>query len=446
MLEHQDEHYEHLARMWDDALEQAELDAAWIVAGEATLFFRDDQGPHFKANAMLGQWVPPEYTNPGTRLLVRRGRKAKLYLPRQADYWHSVAPVPDQLASFLDIEVFATLSELADATTGALPPGTRCALLGAEMPADHGSNEQQVAHNPAGLLNYLDFHRAQKTAFELQMMRNASDVGVKGHLAAAEAFRQGQSEFDIHMAYLAASQQSELDLPYGNIVGLNEHAGILHYQHQDRHRPKQHRSLLIDAGGGYAGYASDITRSYSAEGEAHSRFNALLNAMQQHQDKLLHTIRPGLSFADLHDTMHQQLAELLVDQQLVTCSAAHAYEQGITRAFCPHGLGHLLGLQVHDVGGHLGDPHGTAAPPAEHYPTLRFTREIQPDYVFTIEPGIYFMPYFLGRLRQDKAPIQWTHVDELTPYGGIRIEDNVRVLDQGIENLTRDAFARVEAL
>ena len=112
-------------------------------------------------------------------------------------------------------------------------------------------------------------------------MRNASRMGALGHNAAAKCFTDGGSEFDVHMAYLQASAQNETALPYGNIVAQNENAAFLHYQLQKRERATVQHSLLIDAGGAFRGYASDITRTYAKANpgnEANSVFWNCLNA------------------------------------------------------------------------------------------------------------------------------------------------------------------------
>ena len=102
--------------------------------------------------------------------------------------------------------------------------------------------------NPKGLISELNWLRAYKTDYELACLEEANLIAVKGHMAAEAAFKCGASEFEINMAYLKACQQTENQMPYGNIVALNEHAAILHYQQTDITQPNQFKSFLIDAG------------------------------------------------------------------------------------------------------------------------------------------------------------------------------------------------------
>jgi len=429
-------HIKHLRTHWQTALAQYRFDGAWLSAGNEHFDFQDDHGPRFKPNPYLAQWIDPEYLTPGSKLLLLQDQEPVLFLHTPNDYWHAPPPLPTELEGLLQVRTFNDSSDLRDACQRAVSSSMQMCHIG----PDAVNNEAMGLPNPAALIDYLHFHRATKTTYELEAMRYASDIGAAGHLAAANAFQLGGTEFDVHMAFLTASSQSEIELPYGNIVAINEHASILHYQHQERALPPSTSSLLIDAGGTYRGYASDITRTYAGAGE--EEFAALIDLMQQHQHALIQAIEPGLSFAALHQQMHQQLGEVLVRADLVTCSAEAAFVEGITERFCPHGLGHLLGLQVHDVGGHLANDQGQTAPPPENYPSLRFTRQLSEDQVLTIEPGLYFIPSLLDELRTTNAPINWTGVDSLKVCGGIRIEDNVRVLHNGVENLTREAFAR----
>ena len=447
------DHYTTIQDRWWQALTQCELDLAILHAGETRFFFADDQGPEFRANPHLLQWLPPEYAVAGSCMLIEPGRKACLLFYQPEDYWHATPPAPEHLARYFDIKVFPDLSGLMqhrDERARQCSNDSGCIAFIGELP-DQGQLEADWQTNPVQFIRRIDFARASKTQYELAAMRNASIVGALGHNAAADCFMGGGSEFEVHMAYLAASGQNETTLPYGNIVAQNEHAAYLHYQFQQRSSASIPSTLLIDAGGAFRGYASDITRTHLKTGSTASNitdsvFSDLLTRMQAHQDALIEAIAPEQNYVALQRLMHQQLAELLTDTEILRCSAAEAFDTHLTETFCPHGLGHLLGLQVHDVGGQQINAAGDMSPPPENYPSLRFTRSIKEEMVLTVEPGVYFIPALLSAHQQNDQRINWRLVESLIPYGGIRIEDNVRVLDHGVENLTRDAFSALQLL
>jgi Xaa-Pro dipeptidase len=270
-------------------------------------------------------------------------------------------------------------------------------------------------------------------------MRLAAQRGVQGHLAAEAAFRDGQSEFGIHRAYCQAVSHTDEELPYGNIIALNEHGAVLHYAHFDREAPKTSHSFLIDAGARVHGYASDITRTYA---HSDTRFAELVDRMDAMQLDIVRRVKAGVDYAQLHVETHRLLAAVLVDTGLATGSADTLVESGVTAAFFPHGLGHLIGVQTHDVGGFMqGESGNTIDPPSGHR-YLRLTRALEADMTLTIEPGLYAIDMLLENLRGSPAEnhVVWDAVDWLRPFGGIRIEDDIRVTADGCENMTRDAF------
>ena len=435
-------HIAALAEQWQQALAEHGFEAAVVPAGEAEMFFQDDQAPPFHPNPHFARWFPDDDCEQSV-LLVRPGDVPKLYFHEAAGYWHLPAELPGWAAETFEVALHQNRDGLRDALAQDLARLGRFALVGPAAAFD--LNLPLAAVNPKRLVNQLIFARAEKTPFEVARMREATAIGVRGHLAAREAFYGGGSEFEIHMAYLAASAQQESKLPYPNIIALNEHAGVLHYQHYDRQPPATRHSFLIDAGGRSAGYHSDITRTYSAT--PGDDFDALIEALDAKQQAVTAAIRPGTSYVDMHRHMHLETAELLVRFGLVSCSAEAAFERKITDAFFPHGLGHLLGLQTHDVGGQLANATGDVAEPPERFPSLRYTRTIEENHVFTVEPGIYFIPMLLDALAESEAgkDVNWAKVDALRPCGGIRIEDNVLVTASGVENLTRPAFRAQEA-
>lgn len=431
------QHVAQIQQRWETALAANRFDAALVLAGARQNYFLDDQAPPFRANPHFSQWLDASGCE-HAMLLIQPGHKPKLFFHQQRDYWHQPPAVPD-LAGAIDIVVFDTLDALVDGACSAVERQNRTALIGES--SGQPTNLPVAESNPQQLLNHLHYGRAHKTEFEIDCMRRATEIGVRGHLAAHAAYRGGASEYTIHQAYLTASRQTESELPYANIIAQNEHAGVLHYQHQDREPPAQRASFLIDAGGRWHGYASDITRTYAAD--EHDEFAALIAGLDLRQRTLIDSIHPGISYLELHERMHRAIGDLLAEAGLVTCSGADAFAMQITDAFIPHGLGHLLGLQTHDVAGHMVSPDGGMRPPPDRYSALRLTRDVAVDQVFTIEPGLYFIPMLLDELRIKPAGklVNWRLVAQYMRYGGIRIEDNIHVTALGNVNLTRNAFA-----
>ena len=434
-------HLAELAAQWERALQAEGFDAAVIPAGEAQMYFQDDQAPPFHPNPHFARWFPSDDCESSV-LLVRPGHKPKLRFHQPADYWHAPPQLPPWAEAAFDVALHGNPKQLRDALAQDLAQLGRFALIG---PADAlDLNLPPADVNPKALVNRALFARAAKTTFELARMREATEIGVRGHLAARDAFLGGGSEFDIHMAYLTASSQQESKLPYPSIVALDDHAGVLHYQHYDRQRPTPAHSFLIDAGARSGGYHSDITRTYSAE--PGDEFDALVKAMDEEQRTLASAVRPGTSYVQLQEAMHRAVAALLARFGFIRCTPESAFDRKITDAFIPHGLGHLLGLQTHDVGGQLANEDGAQAPSPDRFPKLRYTRRIDANHVITVEPGLYFIPVLLKSLADSDAgqDVNWPKVDAFLPYGGIRIEDNVCVGEEGTENLTREAFGRLE--
>jgi Xaa-Pro dipeptidase len=201
--------------------------------------------------------------------------------------------------------------------------------------------------------------------------------------------------------------------------------------------PQAHRSFLIDAGGNFNGYASDITRTYSYKRD---KFSELVSRMDQLMLNTVDRLKPGISYVDIHVAAYQEVAEVLEEFEFINVGANEAVETGVVSTFFPHGIGHHLGLQTHDVGGFMGDERGTHVDTPEQHPFLRASRVIEASQVFTIEPGLYFIDSLLADLKasQHGHMINWSNVDEMRKFGGIRIEDNIIVHQGKNENMTRD--------
>jgi Xaa-Pro dipeptidase len=428
------EHIRTLQARADKALLRGGFDHLVVAAGRPANQFLDDRPYPFAVNPHFKHWLPATKA-PDSWVVHTPGRKPKLIYLQPHDYWHVV---PDSPAGYWVEHFDIAIIREADQARALLPGDpARCAILGEANAALDGF----APNNPPDVLNYLHYQRSYKTPYELAMMRVASKIGARAHRAAERAFRAGASEFDINVAYMEAARQTDNDLPYGNIVGLNEHAAVLHYMDLAHAPPAQAHSFLIDAGASFHGYASDITRTYAADPSG--EFGALVDAVDAAQRGFCARVRAGQSYPELHLHAHRVLGDILKEHGFIRTSGESALEAGITSTFFPHGLGHPIGLQVHDVAGfQASDSGGTIARPPGH-PYLRMTRVLEPGMVVTIEPGLYFIDMLLAKLKEQPAAkeVDWARVDAFRRYGGVRIEDDVVCTEGDPENLTRDAFA-----
>lgn len=428
-------HIDAIKARHDHALDVAGATHAVIFSGAPRLAFLDDHPYPFKANPHFVGWLPLT-AMPYCYLIYTPGELPVLVYYQENDYWHTPPADPDGYwTDQFDVRVVHARDDVAKHLPEARE---KCILIGEVDDEPHACGIERI--NPASAINILHYARGVKTDYELACMRAATRRAVAGHRAAEAAFRAGLSEYEIHLAYCRAVQHTENELPYGNIIALNEHGAIMHYQHQAREAPPQIRSFLIDAGAQVNGYAADITRTYSfADGE----FQELVDRMDALQQELVGEVRAGVDFTELHLLTHRKIAELLRAVGLVSGSVDALIENDVTAAFFPTGLGHLLGIQVHDVGGFMQDEAGNTVDRPSGHPYLRLTRKLDVDQVLTIEPGTYVIDMLLDNLEgaPGAAMVNWDKVDWLRPFGGVRIEDNVRVLADGCENFTRAAFA-----
>ncbi|GAA0571712.1 Xaa-Pro dipeptidase [Halomonas salifodinae] len=425
----QQAHLSRLEQAYAALLAEHGYDGVLLYSGRAHRHFADDQHASFAAYGHFLHWVPLAGLE-HSWLLIRPGQRPRLYFHAPRDFWHLSPRLPEEAW----VEAFEVVCQ-EEGEAPRLPAG-RFAVLG-EVSAAQAERLGAEA-NPEALTRALDEARVRKSDYEVACLREANRRALAGHAAARDAFLAGGAELDCQLAYLQAARIRESELPYQSIVGIDAHGGVLHYQHYDLEAPARAHSLLVDGGHRFRGYCADITRSWAGPA-ASDDYRALLAGMDRLQRQLVEGLAPGVSYVTMQERMHQGLADLLVEHGLVKASAEAALERGITRAFCPHGLGHLLGLQVHDVGGRQ-DKQGHPLPPPPTHPALRLTRELEAGMAITVEPGLYVIPMLLEPLRQGATAgmLDWGRVEALGEHGGIRIEDNVVITAAGRDNLTRD--------
>jgi Xaa-Pro dipeptidase len=376
-------------------------------------------------------WLP--LVEPDSALIVRPGRSPKLLRTASRSFWER--PPPPITHVFLDVFEVETLDDPVEARL-ALGTG-RVAFVGEDVRRASSWGIEGGNVCPDALVSALDALRTLKTPYEVACLVEANRIARAGHDALRHAFgERDASELDLHLLYLGATGQDDWETPYKNIVALGRNAGTLHHISYGRRSEKREaESLLIDAGATCRGYGADITRTWvKGRGAAATLFAQLVAGLEALQQRLCGAIRVGSPYEALHDESHRQVAQVLRDTGIVRGSVDEAVATGVTRAFYPHGLGHSLGLQTHDVGCAVRQPRSDN-------PFLRNTSDVDRGQVFTIEPGVYFIEDLLNplRARPEGALVDWKIVEVLSPLGGVRIEDDVHVTGGGpvIQNLTR---------
>jgi Xaa-Pro dipeptidase len=414
----------------EKALSVFELEGLVLSAGYDGYYYQDDQEYPFRSSHHFRHYCPVE--GAGHVIVLAPGKKPVLFYFCPENFWYDHSPVgePFWIDSF---EVKSLPSK--DAIWKALAQYSSYGYLGPDnkLAKEHGFNPV-----PEALEHHLNWFRAYKTPYEADCVDRATQTAVPGHRAARAEFLNGGSEFDIHMAYLSATRMKDRDLPYTAIVGVDEKAAILHYPAK-RDDTSNSRVLLIDSGAGHLGYASDITRTHISA-DVPAEFSSMLAAMDREQQALCNSITIGMNFGELFHSSHQAVGRVILEHGLLKgIDLDEAIDEGLTNVFYPHGVSHMLGIQVHDVGSKQLDLAGSMYVKDEKEPTKTTMRPIESGYLFTVEPGLYFMQVLLDKQRQGqhKDHFNWDLIDRLMPLGGIRIEDNIYVTEDGITNITR---------
>lgn len=297
----------------------------------------------------------------------------------------------------------------------------------------------QIAHPKKSL--GLDFRvalnelRIRKSPIELDFMRIANRISHDGHVTAMRATRPGLHEFQIQ----AAMERDFLDggaihNAYSSIVAAGANAAILHY-HENNAVCGKDDLLLIDAGCEWHGYAADVTRTYPVSGKFSREQATIYEIVLAAQKQCIEIVKPGVSVLDLHRLACKIIAEGLAACGILKGDPEDAVKNDAHAIFFPHGIGHFLGLDVHDVGAK--DPK---AKPVKNKPKhLRASRVLEAGFVVTVEPGIYFIDaHFKNAATRKKYAkwIDWKIAESYRCVGGIRIEDDIVVTRNGYENLT----------
>lgn len=279
----------------------------------------------------------------------------------------------------------------------------------------------------------LDEARLIKDDFEIGLMKHAAKITDNCHLAVMSALPIETNETHLHAEFVYHSiRQGSKFQSYDPICCSGPSCGTLHYVKNDDPMDGK-TSVLIDAGAEWKCYASDVTRCFPISGKFSKEHLAIYNAVRDMQAQVIDKIKPGVNWEDLHFLSHKILIKYFLELGLFhNGTEEEIFNSKVSVWFYPHGLGHLLGMDTHDVGGY---PNYEDENTLLKY--LRLRRKLQKGMVVTAEPGIYFSPFLLQHITKEQEKyVNKEVVDKYMYIGGVRIEDDILVTDDGHENLT----------
>jgi len=394
--------------------------------------------------------------------------------PRQVLWFGSTPGISECLKQF-DVDDVRYTTQLNKFLYRHLTPGSTLYVIHADQVPLHGDFLQSAAEvriDVTSLQPAMDQARVIKTDYEVAMIRKAAAVSALAHRRVAEKLLRLENESEIEAVYQAwCTTSGAREQAYAIIAGSGKNASTLHYDANNE--PLEGREVVVfDAGCEWHCYASDITRTLPISGKFSAEARAVYDIVARMQDECISLIRPGTLFFDLHIHASRVAQQGLLKLGVLKGDPAEVWDAGTVAAFFPHGLGHHVGLEVHDVsgrerllllnnvmggqGGRVGKREvvtpemlgamvqasalgavGAAPPP---YKGRQYLRK---NMIVTVEPGIYFCReyiegYFLSNPRHARF-INKTVLERYYRVGGVRIEDDILVTDSRYENLSTGA-------
>eukprot|EP00455_Lapot_gusevi_P003711 TRINITY_DN1149_c0_g1_i2.p1 TRINITY_DN1149_c0_g1~~TRINITY_DN1149_c0_g1_i2.p1 ORF type:complete len:534 (+),score=170.98 TRINITY_DN1149_c0_g1_i2:188-1603(+) len=301
---------------------------------------------------------------------------------------------------------------------------------------------ESVTRDRATLLPLLAECRVIKTPLEVEHLRRACLLSSQAHVYVMRHVQSGMNERQLEALFQAFTRYYGgcRHMSYTCICGSGPNGAILHYGHAGAPNDKpiaEHEMVVLDMGAEFTGYSTDITLSYPIRGIFSDDQRMVYQGVLKAQKAVFAAMRPGVSWVDMHRLAERTIIEHLMEAGLLHNGTVEQMMQAYVGAiFMPHGLGHLLGLNVHDVGGFLEGAVRQKGPGIQY---LRTSRNLKAGMVLTVEPGIYFNDPLLDAALANPEQAQFINNDVLQRFrgfGGVRLEDDVLVTETGVENFT----------
>ena len=298
-------------------------------------------------------------------------------------------------------------------------------------------SELQPSH---ALIHAVIDQRSIKTNEEIEEMTLAVNITRQMHIAAMIATKEGKMEYEVVGKILETMRAHNAELSYPVIFSIN---GQTLHNHYHGNEMLAGRLAINDSGcETEMGYAGDITRTIPVSGKFTSKQKDIYETVLSMEVLAIESLKPNLMYKDVHLSSNKILLENLKSLGLVNGNVEDMVAQGVGGLFMPHGLGHMIGMDVHDMEGlgenYVGYREGMERSTQLGLKSLRMAKELAAGHVITVEPGCYFIPELISKFKAEgkfKEYVNYSKLEEYLDFGGIRIEDNILITENGYQIL-----------
>lgn len=282
--------------------------------------------------------------------------------------------------------------------------------------------------------------RSFKSDLELAEMDRSCDISADMHIAAMKYAQAGMKEYEVAAQVQKVANENGASLAYPIILTVNGETLHNHY-HGNTLAPGN--LILLDAGAeNDIHYAGDLTRTFPVSAKFNDQQKNIYNLVIQMMDDAIAALKPGITYKEVHSLASKTMLSGLIDLGILRGTVEDCFVHDVHTLFFPHGLGHMIGMDVHDMEDlgekYVGYEEGEEKSTAFGWKSLRLARTLKPRMTFTVEPGIYFIPTLIDRWYNEKKNSQFINYEELIQYknfSGIRVEDNYVITEDGARKL-----------
>lgn len=347
--------------------------------------------------------------------------------------WEGLPESKEEALRKYNVDEVKYTSEI-DASLAELASKNNTVFAISEQVSEHISFSSFEITELESLKTAIDECRVVKDAYEVALIRKANQISTIAHIEAQKVAPHATNEEQLYGAYIGACiSHGAHEQAYHSICASGTSCSTLHYVRNDK--PLQGRlNVLMDAGAEYDCYCADITRTFPLSGEFTKESHVIYDIVKEMQDVGFSMLKEGVLWEDVHAETHRVAIKGLLKAGILVGDAQEIFDKRVSVAFYPHGLGHYLGMDTHDTGGHANYEDKDTM-----FRYLRVRGRLPAGAVITVEPGIYMNRFFIEPMLEDKELGKFVNKEVLEQYwevGGVRIEDDVLITENGYENLT----------